>query len=57
MLQHKAYQFRIYPTEEQELLIAKTFGCARFVYNHFLHLWNKEYSENGKGLSYNACSA
>ncbi|QQK78291.1 IS200/IS605 family element transposase accessory protein TnpB [Salicibibacter cibarius] len=57
MLQHKAYKFRIYPNKEQEILIAKTIGCTRFVYNHFLNLWNKEYSEAGKGLSYNACSA
>ncbi|MDM8183579.1 helix-turn-helix domain-containing protein, partial [Enterococcus cecorum] len=23
----KAYKFRIYPTEEQEIFFAKTFGC------------------------------
>ncbi|MCG7333797.1 transposase [Sporosarcina sp. ACRSM] len=33
---HKAYKFRIYPTEEQEILLAKTFGCVRFVYNKML---------------------
>ena len=32
----KAYKFRIYPTAEQVEQIQKTFGCARFVYNHFL---------------------
>ncbi|MFN4215106.1 helix-turn-helix domain-containing protein [Exiguobacterium sp.] len=26
MLKHKAYKFRIYPTTEQEILIAKTIG-------------------------------
>jgi len=57
MLRHKAYRFRIYPTKEQEILIAKTIGCSRFVYNHFLHLWNEAYLETGKGLSYHACSA
>ncbi|MCI6537258.1 MAG: helix-turn-helix domain-containing protein, partial [Lachnospiraceae bacterium] len=25
-----AYRFRIYPTREQERLLAKTFGCCRF---------------------------
>lgn len=57
LLRHKAYKFRIYPNQEQETLIAKTIGCSRFVYNHFLNLWNEKYSKTGKGLSYNACSA
>ena len=34
--QNKAYKFRLYPTEEQALLIRKTFGCVRFVYNKML---------------------
>lgn len=33
---NKAYQFRLYPTKEQEQLLAKTFGCVRFVYNKML---------------------
>ncbi|QHW38445.1 IS200/IS605 family element transposase accessory protein TnpB [Staphylococcus ursi] len=57
MLQHKSYKFRIYPNQEQEILIIKTIGCSRFVYNHFLSLWNQEYMTTGKGLSYNSCSA
>ncbi|MGH4137938.1 helix-turn-helix domain-containing protein [Clostridium sp.] len=24
---------RIYPSEEQKILINKTFGCSRFIYN------------------------
>ncbi|GIN91518.1 hypothetical protein J6TS1_04140 [Siminovitchia terrae] len=57
MLRHKAYKFRIYPTKEQEILIAKTIGCSRFVYNHFLHRWNTAYAQTGKSLSYEVCSA
>ena len=57
MLRHKAYKFRIYPNADQEVLIIKTIGCIRFVYNYFLALWNEEYSKNGKGLTYNSCSA
>ena len=34
--QNKAYKFRLYPTEEQALIIRKTFGCVRFVYNKML---------------------
>lgn len=33
---NKAYKFRLYPTTEQETLLAKTFGCVRFVYNKML---------------------
>jgi len=32
----KAYKYRIYPTEEQEIIFAKTFGCCRFVWNKML---------------------
>ena len=33
---NKAYKFRLYPDKEQEILINKTFGCVRFVYNKML---------------------
>ncbi len=33
---YKAYKFRLYPNKEQTKLINKTFGCGRFVYNHYL---------------------
>jgi len=33
---NKAYQFLLYPTQRQEQLLAKTFGCVRFVYNQML---------------------
>ena len=29
----KAYKYRIYPNEEQEVLMAKHFGCVRLMYN------------------------
>ena len=32
----RAYKFRLYPTKEQRIYLAKTFGCARFVYNKML---------------------
>jgi len=57
MMVNKAYKFRIYPNMEQEVLINKTFGCVRFVFNHFLAKWNDTYKETGKGLTYNACSS
>ncbi|SDJ48934.1 helix-turn-helix domain-containing protein, partial [Salimicrobium halophilum] len=53
---HKAYKFRIFPNKTQEIQIAKTIGCSRFVFNHFLETWNTTYRETGKGMSYHACS-
>ncbi|MEQ3506772.1 IS200/IS605 family element RNA-guided endonuclease TnpB [Enterococcus cecorum] len=41
----KAYNFRIYPTEEQEIFFAKTFGCVRKVYNLMLNDRKKAYEE------------
>ena len=41
----KAYKFRIYPTEEQEIFFAKTFGCVRKVYNLMLNDRKKAYEE------------
>lgn len=57
MLVNKAYKFRIYPSKEQEIRIAKTIGCSRFVFNHFLAKWNDTYKATGKGLTYNSCSS
>lgn len=32
----KGIRVRLYPTEEQKILINKTLGCVRFVYNQTL---------------------
>jgi putative transposase len=32
----RAYKYRFYPTPEQEHILARTFGCVRFVYNSVL---------------------
>ena len=56
MVMHKAYKFRIYPSKEQTTLIAKSIGCSRFVFNHFLSKWNNAYKRSGKGLSYSKCN-
>jgi putative transposase len=57
LLVNKAYRFRLYPSKEQEILIAKTIGSSRFVFNRFLSLWNETYKTTGKGLSFNVCSS
>ena len=57
MIINKAFKFRIYPNQAQAILINKTIGCSRFVFNHFLSLWDRVYKETGKGLTYGTCSA
>ena len=52
----KAYKYRIYPNKRQKELLAKTFGCCRFVYNHFLNERIETYQKEQKTLSYNQCS-
>ncbi len=48
---YRAYKFRLYPNEEQRILIHKTFGCSRFVYNHYLDYEKK----NGVNKAYDLC--
>jgi len=43
---------RIYPNKKQELALAKSFGCSRFVWNFYLNKTNTQYQETGKGLTY-----
>lgn len=52
----KAYKYRIYPNEKQKELIAKTFGCCRFVYNKYLAQKIELYQTSKKSLSYAECS-
>ena len=46
----RAYKYRIYPTDEQKVLFAKTFGCCRFVYNWALNLKITAYKEHKETL-------
>lgn len=43
-----SYKFRIYPTALQSQQIQKTFGCCRFVWNHYLAQRIEAYRETGK---------
>ena len=46
----RAYKYRIYPTDDQKVLLAKTFGCCRFVYNWALNLKKAAYEERKETL-------
>ena len=52
-----SYKFRIYPDSEQQALITRTFGCTRFVYNHFLNLRKETYEASGETINYVKSSA
>lgn len=46
----KAYKYRIYPNKEQQIYLAKTFGCTRFVYNKMLADKIEHYKNTGESL-------
>ena len=47
----KAYKFRMYPNDDQKILIEKHIGSCRFVWNHFLDLRNEKYIETGESIT------
>ena len=46
----KAYKYRIYPNKAQAILIQKTFGCCRFVYNQTLAYRKNLYETEKKSI-------
>lgn len=52
----KGFKYRIYPTKEQEILLAKTFGSCRFVYNQLLAKKIELYKEENKSMSKTDCN-
>jgi putative transposase len=57
MKQKRAYKYRFYPTDEQKYVLARTFGCARFVYNWGLRLRTDAFYKENKRLYYSDTSA
>lgn len=51
-----SYKFRLYPNKEQENLIQRTFGCCRFVFNHYLAYRKEVYEKTAETLNYYACA-
>ncbi len=54
---HKAVKVRIYPTSEQQQLLAQHFGCARWWWNYALNKSIETYKETGKSLGQSALNA
>ena len=51
---NRTYKFRLYPNRKQTELLAKHFGCSRFVYNYFLNQRKEQYRLTGKSDNYYA---
>ena len=52
----KGFKYRIYPTKEQEIQLAKTFGSCRFVYNQLLAKRINLYKTEQKSMSKTDCN-
>jgi putative transposase len=52
----KAFKVTLIPSRNQEVLINKTIGCARYVYNRFLARRKELYEAEQKTLKYSGCS-
>jgi len=48
---YKGYEYRLYPNKTQQKLFAKTFGCCRYVYNHFLSRRIEYHEREGKYIN------
>lgn len=50
----KTFEYRIYPNTAQTELIAKAFGCCRYVYNRVLDMRNKQHEagEKTRGITF-----
>lgn len=50
MIRNYTYNYRLYPTEEQKVLLDKHFGCSRFVFNHYLNKEQQHYLNNKEDI-------
>lgn len=51
LFMNRAYVFRLYPNAEQRVMLAKTFGCIRFIHNKMLQDRIDYYKKTGKCLN------
>lgn len=47
----KTIKHRFYPTKDQEILLRRTLGCVRFIYNKSLDFKSSTFTQTGKSLS------
>lgn len=51
-----SYKFRLYPTKVQEQQIQRTFGCCRYLWNHYLAQRMAVYKLDGHTMNYYECA-
>lgn len=51
------YRYRIYPTNQQKVALAKLFGCCRVVFNDALAFCHENYKQGNKFVGYNQWSS
>ena len=51
-----SYKFQLYPNRRQETQMLRTFGCCRFVFNHYLAYRKDLYEQSGKTANYYVCA-
>ena len=57
MIAQKAFKYRLFPSDEQAAQLARTFGCARFVYNQALEFRSKSWQQENKSVGYRETSS
>ena len=53
----RGFEYRFYPSPAQPVMLAKTFGCALFVYNWALNLRSTAWQERKESIHYGKTSA
>lgn len=51
-----SYKFQLYPNTAQIQQIQRTFGCCRYVWNHYLALRKESYEQDKKRMNYYDCA-
>ncbi len=51
-----SYKFRLYPTKAQEHQIQRTFGCCRYLWNHYLAQRKAVYEVDRHTMNYYECA-
>jgi transposase len=52
VIAQKAFKYRFFPTDEQAAQLAKTFGCALYVYNHALVYRTTAWQQKKQSVGY-----
>jgi putative transposase len=53
----KAFKYRFFPTDGQAEQLARTFGCARYVYNQALEFRTTAWQQEKKSIDYHSTAA